>query len=283
MLLSRNYPPSPALADLVARHYVFSATLPDDFEMVDNLLSETAFIRILVRGDWAGETSPGRWERPSDCLFFGSNSLPMRVRVRGPFHVVGIALRPCGWRCLFAEPAERFADTLMPLSEVWSERIAEGLSSACGKETPDQEIVAICEAAVERRCAEFATACQISEPIRRFERIARDDSTMPIAELAGECGVSERQLERLARLHFGQSPKAIMRRSRFLDMAAAMRGLGDPSEAELAALRYFDQSHLTREFRRFSGMTPAAFVKTPTPLLTAGLELRQERKAEALA
>lgn len=42
-----------------------------------------------------------------------------------------------------------------------------------------------------------------------------------------------------------------------------------------------DQSHRIREFRRFIGMTPAEFERTPKPLLTAGLKLRAERKAEA--
>ena len=63
-------------------------------------------------------------------------------------------------------------------------------------------------------------------------------------------------------------------------MAAALRGFGNASDEELAALRYFDQSHRNREFRRFIGMTPGQFAATPTPLLTAGLELRELRKAE---
>ena len=43
-------------------------------------------------------------------------------------------------------------------------------------------------------------------------------------------------------------------------MAAAMRGLSQADEAELAALRFFDQSHLNRECLRLTGSTPAAFL-----------------------
>lgn len=114
--------------------------------------------------------------------------------------------------------------------------------------------------------------------MRRFEDIARNDSTLRVADAAGQLGLSTRQLERLTARHFGHSPKLVLRRSRFLDMATAMRGLSDPSAELLAALRYFDQSHKTREFKRFIGMTPAEFERTPTPLLTAGLGLRNERK-----
>ena len=77
---------------------------------------------------------------------------------------------------------------------------------------------------------------------------------------------------------YGLTPKAILRRSRFLDMAEAMRGFSTPAESQLAMLRYFDQSHLNREFRRFTGQTPGKFKKSVTPLFTAGLKLRVEGK-----
>lgn len=122
MLLSRNYPPSPEMAPYIARHYVFSANLPDDFTLVDQLLSETAFIRILLCGDWAGELSPGNWVCPGKVLFFGPNACPLRVRVHGGFDVVGVALRPCGWNALFDRPTSDFVDRMLRLGEVWGDR-----------------------------------------------------------------------------------------------------------------------------------------------------------------
>ncbi|NCW26137.1 MAG: helix-turn-helix domain-containing protein [Betaproteobacteria bacterium] len=91
-------------------------------------------------------------------------------------------------------------------------------------------------------------------------------------------GLSQRQLERRCLISFGLSPKAVLQRCRFLDMAAAMRGLSRADEAELAALRFFDQSHLNREFRRYTGMTPGAFQRLQSPLFTASLELRETGK-----
>ena len=70
------------------------------------------------------------------------------------------------------------------------------------------------------------------------------------------------------------TPKAVLRRSRFLDMAAAVRGMRQPDEEEQAALRFSDQSHLNREFRYFIDMTPGTFEKAQTPLLNAVLQLR---------
>ncbi|MBB4633327.1 DUF6597 domain-containing transcriptional factor [Sphingosinicella soli] len=278
MLQSRSYAPSPRLAPYVARHYVFRAALPPDFTMVDRLLAETAFVRILITGDWAAETSEGAWERPGDVLLFGANAKPFRVRVRGPFFIVGIALRPSGWRALSDRPASDFADRMVRLADVWGED-AEARLAAVATLTDDDAIVSICEDAIAAR---LTVPGRVNAAMERLETVARLDSATRVEDLADQLGISSRQLERLSTAHFGHTPKTVMRRSRFLDMAAAVRGLGDPDESYLAALRYFDQSHRTREFKHFIGMTPAEFERTPTPLLDAGIQLRQDRKQHRL-
>lgn len=251
--------------------------------MIDNLLSETAFVRLLLRGDWGAELEPGSWTNVGRGVFFGPNSKPMRVRVRGGFRVVGIAFCPAGWRALSDIPAIEYVDRMLPLSEVWREfsdvMIDEIDAVVEDDEAGDERIVATIERHV--RMILDQRGWLAAEPVmRRFEEIARNRSVMAIPDIADELGLSRRRLERMCKAHFGMSPKAVLRRSRFLDMASALRGLSQPDETELAALRYYDQSHLIREFRHFAGMTSGKFAKAPTPLLTAGLELRNLRKAQ---
>ena len=278
MLLSRNYPPSPALAPYIARHYVFSAALPPDFEMIDRLLSETAFVRILLQGDWAAEVAPGDWQGAGPVPFFGANRGPMRVRVRGAFRIVGLALRPCGWRALCDRPASEFADRMLPFQQLWGDD-ARRLLDTVAPLGDDAAIVAAVEAVVRRRIG----AHPIDRGLERLEHIARHDSTTRVEAVASELDITTRQLERRCLDGFGHTPKMVLRRSRFLDMAAVMRGFGTVSDEALAELRYFDQSHRIREFKRFIGLTPAEFERTATPLLTAGLQLRAERKAAEAA
>ena len=117
--------------------------------------------------------------------------------------------------------------------------------------------------------------------VASFEAIARNDSTIKVEAAAQLLGLSPRQLERRCLAGFGLSPKAVLQRCRFLDMATAMRGFSNADEAELAALRFFDQSHLNREFRRYTGMTPGAFQRLRSPLFDASLQLRESGKALA--
>jgi AraC-like DNA-binding protein len=265
--------PSPALHEIVARHYDFGAELPESFELVDSLLSETAFIRILLKGDWAAQMPDGTWQNSGPVLLFGSNSRPLRVRCRGSFEVIGIAIRPAGWASLFDQPAHHYTDRMLALGEVWgsdADRLLAAVQAAGGD---IEAIIAAVEAILLERIA-ARPRIKPDPQMLAFEHIARYDSTRKVAEVCAEIGIAQHALERHCRASFGMTPKRVLRRSRFLDMASVMRGLFTPDDEVLAGLRYSDQSHLNKEFREFIGMTPGQFVVTPTPLLTAGLELR---------
>ncbi|OZA92416.1 MAG: hypothetical protein B7X57_08330 [Erythrobacter sp. 34-65-8] len=278
MLLSRTYRPSPDLAPYVRRFYVFEAELPDELVIEDFLLSETAFIRVLIKGDWAGEIAPQVWSQPGRSLFFGANGLPFKVRVRGSFCVAGAALRPSGWRALFHASHQDYADRLLRLDEVWHTPTSH-LEAAMDEADDDTGKITALEQALRVRLDRIGRR-KVDDKLARFEVIARTDPTRRIEDIAEELGLSMRQFARRCQAGFGLTPKAILRRSRFLDMATAMRGFSSPTEQDLAALRYYDQSHLGREFRRFTGMTPSVFAHAMTPLQTAGLKLREESKYE---
>jgi AraC-like DNA-binding protein len=100
---------------------------------------------------------------------------------------------------------------------------------------------------------------------------------MRVGDAAETLGLSLPALKRRCQANFGLTPKSVLRRSRFLDMAAAIRGISNPGDEERAALRFADQSHLNREFRHFINMTPGTFEKAQTPLLDAVLKLREDR------
>ncbi len=278
MLLSRTYKPSADLAPYIRRFYVFEAPLPEGAVIEDFLLAETAFVRCLIRGDWAAETNPGQWNTAGSVVFFGANSRPLRVRVKGGFAVTGFAIRPRGWHALFHEPHNLLSDKMLPLQQMWGE-LADTMFAGVAAANDDAAQLAAMESALRERIA-LVHAPVVDMQMARFEAIARTDSTIRVEDAAQSVGLSMRQLERRCLATFGLTPKAILRRSRFLDSATAFRGFSTPNECELDALRYFDQSHMNREFRRYTGMTPRTFAKTVTPLQTAGLKLREESRLE---
>lgn len=90
----------------------------------------------------------------------------------------------------------------------------------------------------------------------QLQRLARGGRSAPAAARA--LGVSERQLRREMAAQFGYGYQALLR----IERAAAARTLlaSGLAPGEVAARAgYADQPHLTREFGRLVGVTPAVF------------------------
>ena len=275
--LSVSRAPADDLAPFVARFFLTIVDRQKTAVLEDFLLNETAYIRLPMIGRWSTMID-GQWRDYEGPMLFGAQQRRFPVRCVGPIIAAGFAIRPGGWFGFCDRPAEALADRLEPIA---AGRWNEALRWACGDVFDHEQTFDRLQQVVREHLVIRAAAPDLVST--RFERIARTDPTRPVTEIAAEFGLSGRRLDRAVRQHFGHLPKTVMRRSRFLDMAAVMRGLAVPSADELAELRFYDASHLNREFREFVGMTPAQFRRTPTTLFTPGLEVRQQRKRADLA
>lgn len=77
-------------------------------------------------------------------------------------------------------------------------------------------------------------------------------------------GISPRQLERWCRAHIGVGPKrlAVLRRLQ-LSLSAVQRSQGEPIAG------FSDQAHQIRTWRRYVGVTPDRYARTPASRLSA--------------
>lgn len=263
----------------IARIYVTDVDAPADYRLDCGLFCDTSFLRILLRGDWTAMTADGLCYLRRAAVFFGPNARRMPIGVTGSFTSVGIAFRPGAFHTLGLGRIHDHVDRLVKL-EALHFSSQRWLSLFDPDDTPEgwilameQEIRAIVD---QRRPAE-------PDPVStRFEAAAFTDPTTSVAALAENFGIEQRRLERIVRRDFGMAPKQVLRRARALDMASHLRGVADHEEAEALMLRYYDQSHLIREFTALLGMSPRAFVSTPQPLMTLALETRQARRLELI-
>ncbi len=92
------------------------------------------------------------------------------------------------------------------------------------------------------------------------ERIAVDRSILRVDDIARASDLDTRELQRCFRSYVGLSPKSVIRRYRLHEAAIQLQAPDPPALAELAAsLRYADQAHFGRDFKRTVGQTPRAF------------------------
>jgi AraC-like DNA-binding protein len=88
------------------------------------------------------------------------------------------------------------------------------------------------------------------------------NGTMPVSQVAAAAHATVRTLERKFKQSSGYSVKDVSGLMRFEQVRNRLWHYPDSNLAGLAhELGYTDQSHLSREFKRYSGTTPAAFAR----------------------
>jgi AraC-like DNA-binding protein len=88
------------------------------------------------------------------------------------------------------------------------------------------------------------------------------NGTLPVSQVAAAAHATVRTLERKFRQSSGYSVKDVSGLMRFEQVRNHLWQYPDANLAALALeLGYADQSHLSREFKRYSGTTPAAFAR----------------------
>lgn len=277
--LSYNRAPAADLAPWVGRIYVTKVAAPNDHVLQCGLLNDTALLRVQLRGEWVADTASGRITKGNSALFFGPQSRRMPITVTGPFISAGLAFNPGACHALRGPKIGEWLDRLTPLDTFGGDS-ARWLSRFDPDASPEEWCLAIEDGV--RQMVEQAGGGEPDPVSRRFEAVAHVDPTISVARFADDCGIEQRRLERIVRRDFGLPPKQVLRRARALDMASHLRGVADQDEAEELALRYYDQSHLIRDFAHYFGMSPRQFVEMPQPLMTLSLETRQARRLEMI-
>ena len=274
--LSLNRAPAADISPWVARVYATNGEPPDNNWLSCGILADTQILRVLKQGKWQADTAYGHAEYGECVLFFGPQTQRMAVAVKGRFRTVGLAFTAGAVSALSGPSAEETLDRIMGYDTIGDER--DLLARFRDEESPEQWMDALEDCT--RQLIVEAGSHPPDPIIAAFERASFVDPSQTIKSFADRHDLSVRQLERIVRRDCGTTPKQVMRRARVLDMAAELLGVAEREEAEELALRYFDQSHLNRDFLEFFGMTPMRFVRTPQPLMTMTLEARQARRLE---
>ncbi|MGW0733642.1 helix-turn-helix transcriptional regulator [Streptomyces sp. NPDC002851] len=107
------------------------------------------------------------------------------------------------------------------------------------------------------RWAAAGTPCS-ARTARAWDTLVRTHGTLPVRRLADEVGWSVRQLESRFREQIGLGPKAAARVLR-LQRARRMLAAGHSQAETAATCGFYDQSHLSGEFRALTGCTPGEF------------------------
>lgn len=282
--LSNNRAPADDLAPWVARVYATKAEVEPGSMISCGLCSDTPVMRVVFAGEWTVGTSDGIGRYGPSALLFGPQTKRMPVTVKGDFATVGVALKPGAMTALKGPEVASTLDRIILYDHIYGHKewgTSKRMLEWFDPDGPPERWLKVAEK-LFRQLVERAGGAKPDPVIEAFDKAALADPNLVIGDFAEEHDIDRRRLERLVKKSYGQTAKQVLRRARALDIAAHLRGVADDAEADEAALRFFDQSHMIREFQAFFGMTPRQFATTPQPFMTLTLEARQSRRLDEL-
>jgi len=198
-------------------------------------------------------TNSGRVLHMPDTLFVYGQVTELSVMnfKQEPYVTVQAILKPHALKTLFGMDASRLTNNSMSYSEFNGEVFNERMLSAKSY----QEYISLFENFLQEMLREHQSRDILVEESLKY--IQLNISTITIKELLENVYLSERQFEKRFIQAVGISPQFYIRVKRFNE---AMKRIDSGQYERLCdvahSLNYFDQSHLIRDIKVFSGITP---------------------------
>lgn len=246
-----EHPPAPALVGRV-RYWRLQGS--KDAHELEPVPPDGCVELIVHLGDPFVVREGGRVVVQPRVLVAGPGTRPVELAPSGRSDVIGVRFEPGEGGALFGGNMEALVDRVPALDELAPE-LAHGLAEELA-EASDWRAV------LDRR---LGAVLDESDAVvaGAVARIRAEHGRVALDELARHGGLSSRQLERRFRAAVGFGPKMLARISRFQrawQLAAAHPSASGAAIATRAG--YFDQAHLVRDFRQFTGEPPGRFLST---------------------
>lgn len=170
---------------------------------------------------------------------------------------VTVEFLPGGALPFLGVPLRGLADRVVALADVWPEPVVERLVERMVAAGTDAARIEALHAALGERLAKASrTERRLAEKVCGLLHCSGNAGAMPWS-----CGLgtSPRNLRRDFATAVGLSPKRLARVTRFRRAAALVEEGGEALSSIALATGYFDQAHLSADFRSFAGLSASAF------------------------
>jgi AraC-like DNA-binding protein len=182
----------------------------------------------------------------------------------GASHLVFVRFTPIGARRFFGLPNDSLTNRAVALDDVIAPARARALVGRLAEASGWEARFALLESFVAERLAD---APPVSEGVAwAWHRLHESGGEIEVGMLAAGLGCSRKHLIARFREEVGLPPKLLGRILRFQRVLRAIEREPSPRWVDVAIdCGYFDQAHLIREFREFSGSTPTDFLERLVP------------------
>jgi AraC-like DNA-binding protein len=229
-----EWAPPAALRDMVA--CLWAAVVPEDADR-----------KALVLPDACSDLI---WQQGAGAHVAGPDTGPATVISPAGTVMAGVRFRPPAGGPALGVPLSALRDLRVDLAELLPGAARE-LPAALDPGVAAERILSV--------AGLLAAEGDLDPAVTRAAALLGDPA-IRVEAVAGEVGLSMRQLRRRFHAAVGYGPKTLQRVGRFQRFVRGLDASGGSCDLALAAADagYADQSHLTRDCVELSGLTPAA-------------------------
>ena len=232
------------------------------------ILPDGAMELIINLGDPQRLCAPDDPERQTvfrSSWVSGERMEPIVIDEAGYVHLIGIRLRAGGAWPFLGIPLREFSDQVVELDTILGPEASE-LRDQLGEAPNDDARLDLTEKWLRQRMRSRTPPTRaVSHALGVIQLGA---SPARIGRMAEEIGISHKHLLREFERCVGLTPKVFARICAFQRVIHSVGQRARVNWADAAArCGYYDQAHLIREFRAFSGLTPANYLSMRGPFL----------------
>jgi len=178
-------------------------------------------------------------------------------------HMLGVQFRPGGAWPFFGPPARDLRNSHVSLADIWGASAHSLHAQLVEAPTPREKFRIMLDALVARAPRDLAHHPAVALALSCFARAPLSASVRRTAEMAE---LSQKKFIRLFADEVGLTPKLFLRVTRFQRLLGRVWQSAQVDWAPVAAAHgYYDQPHLIRDFREFSGFTPGEYLRRRGP------------------
>jgi len=204
-------------------------------------------------------------ERPENrsCLsgsvVSGAHGRGFAPESAGEAFIIGVHFKPGGAFPFLGLPAGDLADTHVDLETLWGPSAGRLRERLCESRTSDERFQLLHEALLSRLRHDVEQHYAVSAALEMF---GKNQAGPKVRETAKYLGLSQRRFIQVFKAGVGMTPKLFTRVQRFQRARTLIDHLGSSGWIDIAMeCGYFDQSHLINDFRFFSNLSPAEYVR----------------------
>ncbi len=240
-----------------------------DFSEIER--ADRAQFRFQLRGVGAYHFANGAIVETFPVTIIGPTSAPVLAKSQCPLSIFGWGMTSAGWAALMGGEAERFVDSAFDARLIFGDWIMEVREQLINIPDFSDQIEIGCLAAED--IFRFKTTAPF-EFTKKVDAWLTEPGDPDVELLAEMTGLSLRQLERMTKRYYGIPPKKLARKYRALRAAQALAH-GDSLDDAGLGLAFYDQSHLIREVKQFTGLTPSQLRTGQSRLTQATMDGRR--------